>query len=108
MPTRPPTHRPFGVPAPTETRRNFDRARGSAHSRGYDRTWQRLRKAILAASPLCRFCDAAGMAVEATEVDHIQPIAERPDLRLDPDNLRGLCGPCHARRTADYLRGRRY
>jgi len=108
MPIRPPQHRPFGAPTPTETRRIFDRARGSAHRRGYDRTWQRLRKAILAAEPLCRFCTAAGLAVPAEEVDHIEPIAERPDLRLDPTNLRGLCSTCHGRRTADYLRGLRY
>jgi 5-methylcytosine-specific restriction protein A len=41
----------------------------------------------------------------ASDVDHIKPITERPDLRLDPSNFRSLCGPCHGKRTADYERG---
>ena len=31
--------------------------------------------------------------------DHIIPIEERPDLRLDLDNMRTLCSPCHGART---------
>lgn len=32
--------------------------------------------------------------------DHIVPIAERPDLRLDLDNLATRCDQCHNARTA--------
>lgn len=33
------------------------------------------------------------------EVDHIQPVRDRPDLAYVMDNLQALCGPCHARKT---------
>ena len=37
-------------------------------------------------------------------VDHIKTRKERPDLQLNMDNLRTLCGPCHSKRTrADQL-----
>lgn len=32
--------------------------------------------------------------------DHNIPIEERPDLRLDLDNLKTRCNACHARKTA--------
>jgi hypothetical protein len=32
-------------------------------------------------------------------VDHIIDIADRPDLRLDEDNLQSLCAQCHGRKT---------
>ena len=98
MPTRPPQHRPSFQPAPLT--RLHDRARGSASSRGYDRTWQKLRLVILARDPLCLFCLEQGRLVPSRQVDHIRPIAERPDLRLDPANLRGLCDSCHSAHTA--------
>lgn len=34
----------------------------------------------------------------ATLVHHVIPRSERPDLELDIDNLRSLCGICHNRR----------
>ncbi|MDQ1077995.1 HNH endonuclease [Pseudoroseomonas cervicalis] len=103
MPVKPPVHRPPHH-NPTETRREqlsaLDRRRGSSASRGYDGAWQRLRLQVLSDEPLCRFCHQAGRIVAATEVDHIQPIALRPDLRLARANLRSLCKPCHSRLTA--------
>jgi 5-methylcytosine-specific restriction protein A len=33
------------------------------------------------------------------EVDHIQPLRDRPDLAFDLANLQTLCGPCHAKKT---------
>jgi 5-methylcytosine-specific restriction protein A len=50
---------------------------------------------VLAEEPLCRFCRERGVLTEATEVDHIRSIEERPDLRLVRKNLRPLCKPCH-------------
>lgn len=83
--------------------------RGSAASRGYDRQWRKVRAAHLAREPLCRICKTSGIIEAATVVDHIQPIRERPDLRLDPSNLRSLCKTCHdrlnARQEAAELRG---
>jgi 5-methylcytosine-specific restriction endonuclease McrA len=31
--------------------------------------------------------------------DHIIPIEERPDLRLDLENMQTLCDPCHRRKS---------
>ena len=45
-------------------------------------------------------CMERGIVTPAREVDHIIPIVERPDLRLDPSNLRPLCTSCHSARTA--------
>lgn len=33
------------------------------------------------------------------EVDHIQPVRDRPDLSFTLTNLQCLCGRCHARKT---------
>lgn len=33
-------------------------------------------------------------------MDHVVPVRVAPDRRLDPTNLRTLCAPCHARKTA--------
>jgi 5-methylcytosine-specific restriction protein A len=69
--------------------------RQSASQRGYDATWRKLRRTQLAQEPLCRYCTQQGYTVTAEVVDHIAPVRERPDLRLDPDNLQSLCKECH-------------
>ncbi len=79
-----------------DRKRVVDRHRPSASKRGYDRAWQRLRLVILDRDPVCTICHAALSQV----VDHIEAVADAPHRRLDPDNLRGLCKPCHDRRTA--------
>lgn len=33
------------------------------------------------------------------EVDHIEPVRDRPDLAYSLTNLQTLCGRCHARKT---------
>ena len=91
MPTRPPAHRPAGLPTAAERRREVDRNRGTTAQRGYGSHWQRLRKVILASEPLCRSC-----GVIAEEVDNI----DGDSRNNDPANLRPLCKPCHSRRTA--------
>jgi 5-methylcytosine-specific restriction enzyme A len=78
----------------------------SPPARGYDWTWRKLRLAILAEEPLCRWCLAEDRLVAATEVHHVIPIAKRPDLRLDRANCVPLCAPCHSAHTrAEQLRG---
>jgi 5-methylcytosine-specific restriction enzyme A len=104
MPVSPPRHRPAGP----ERSLSFAIRRGSASKRGYDRTWEKLRRVILERDPLCVFCLPEGRLIASHQVDHIKPIDERPDLRLDPANLRGLCDTCHSKRTADYMHGNRY
>lgn len=103
MASRPPK---LGGPSPVITtqrqvaKKQADRRRGSAASRGYDAAWRRLRLAFLDANPLCRFCADADRVTAASVVDHIISFTERPDLRLDWSNLRPLCKPCHDRHTA--------
>lgn len=63
--------------------------------RGYGRDWQKLRKAFLAANPLCRYCADKGLVTAATVVDHIETIADAPQRRLDWKNLQSLCDHCH-------------
>ncbi|WP_419898597.1 HNH endonuclease signature motif containing protein [Roseomonas sp. USHLN139] len=84
----------------------LDRQRGSAFARGYDTAWRRLRLVVLGEEPLCRFCRERGVVRAATEVDHIAPIASRPDLRLAQANLRSLCRSCHAALTASGMQRR--
>jgi 5-methylcytosine-specific restriction protein A len=65
--------------------------------RGYDRVWSGLRRKYLAAHPICA---APGCTRPSVQVDHVQPIRLRPELRLRWDNLRAYCASCHSRRTA--------
>lgn len=60
----------------------------------YGADWQRLRARFLEANPTCVDCGSP-----ADTVDHIQPVKLRPDLRLDPANLRPMCKRCHDRHT---------
>ena len=46
--------------------------------------------------PLCEDCLEEGIVTpEHIEVDHVTPIEVRPDLRLDPANLRSRCRRHH-------------
>jgi len=102
MPTSAPKHRPPGQKTAKQRSVAFDRQRASATNRGYDADWRRLRDAKLAANPLCECEDCARdkRVTVAQVVDHIQPIAERPELRLAWSNLRSMAKTCHDRHTA--------
>lgn len=103
MPRAAPKHRPAGWLSDAQRRRDHDRQRPSAHKRQYDADWQKLRKQKLAADPLCE-CDDCQAGVKrvtgANVVDHIEPIAERPELRLVWSNLRSMAKTCHDKHTA--------
>ncbi|MFC5386311.1 HNH endonuclease [Aquamicrobium segne] len=45
-------------------------------------------------------CSTEGCGKPTTDVDHIQSIRERSDLRLVWANLRPFCHSCHSRHTA--------
>jgi 5-methylcytosine-specific restriction enzyme A len=80
-----------------------ERFRGTPQERGYDTAWVKLRRAKLAANPLCEIqTHCKGMIPEcrATEVDHRIPIEVRPDLRLVWENLQSACHACHSAKTA--------
>lgn len=70
--------------------------RGTPRVRG--RPWMRVRAGVLAASPLCVACEAAGVTRLATEVDHVVPLHRGGSNALA--NLQGLCRECHATKTA--------
>jgi len=60
--------------------------------RGYDAAWQRCREAYVAEHPMCEVC---GRDLTRA-VHHVRSLADRPDLRLDSENLLAVCGEaCH-------------
>ena len=56
--------------------------------------WRKLRASVLSSEPLCRHCQARGLIVPATEVDHRNGPS---DNRLE--SLQPLCKPCHSKQT---------
>jgi len=74
--------------------RLFDKIRGTACKRGYDRQWRKLRAVIIAQSPMCRACERR----PSTDVDHITP--KRRGGTDERENLQALCHQCHASKTA--------
>lgn len=95
MPNAPQTHR--SPHRATSAQR--EAYRGNSRQRGYDRNWEKVRAAYVAIHPLCEWCERNGLTVIVAEVDHIIPIKDRPDLRLDMDNLQSLCKSCHQVKT---------
>ncbi|WP_343728511.1 HNH endonuclease signature motif containing protein [Duganella sp.] len=63
--------------------------------RGYGGRWQRERAAYLQHHPLCVLCQARGLAVEATVVDHKVAHQGNEDLMWNQENWQPLCKPCH-------------
>ena len=61
--------------------------------------WRQLRVAHLELYPECQDCAAAGRATPAHSVDHVLPLRDRPDLALEPSNLKSLCKSCHSSKT---------
>lgn len=104
MPSAPPRHRPPGVKAPAERRREqrkaHDRKRGREQpwrALYKDPRWQRAREVQFAKQPLCERCLRAGHITGATVVNH--RIAHRGDevLFFDPSNHESTCKRCHDR-----------
>lgn len=75
--------------------------RAGARERGYDRAWEALAAKHRRAHPRCVECGAPAQAV-----DHVLPVRERPDLRLDPSNLQSLCRSHHQVKTAAETKAR--
>lgn len=68
-----------------------------SHSPGSTTRWRKLRSWKLDVNPKCEWPDCGR---PADQVDHKIPLAERPDLRYDWDNLQSLCAPHHTEKTA--------
>ncbi len=63
-----------------------------------DERWRKIRKAVLNDEPHCRQCRKEGKRVFATDVDHINNRADRPD-DYARSNLQPLCASCHSKKT---------
>jgi len=58
--------------------------------------WKTKRQSILRRDEyLCRECKRYGKTTPATTVHHILPLEQRPDLKLNSQNLISLCNECH-------------
>ena len=64
-------------------------------ARGYGYRWQQYRLRFLMKHPLCVRCEALGLVVEATVVDHVTPHQGDAALFWDERNHQALCKPCH-------------
>ena len=78
-----------------------DRARGTAHQRGYtSKGHQNFRREVLHRDPVCVICHLR-LSTIADHYPHSRreliELAMNPD---DPTRGRGLCKPCHDRHTA--------
>jgi 5-methylcytosine-specific restriction protein A len=79
-------------------RAEVDSLRPSAARRGYDARWRAIRLAHLKRHPLCVECEALGLGVPATDVDHVVPL--RRGGTHAASNLQSLCHIHHSRKTA--------
>ncbi len=80
-----------------------ERQRGTTKQRGYAAGWRDVRAIVLRRDGYeCRIQLLCGKGAgrsegdPATEVDHIIPVSEVPELRLVLSNLRAACKPCNA------------
>ena len=84
--------------------------RPSAARRGYDHTWQRLRRMKLNEQPLCAdpfsVHAALGEVVLATDVHHVDVVSDGNAVLTSLDRLQSLCHSCHSRVTATTTQGR--
>lgn len=70
--------------------------RAGASQRGYDASWQRIRKLVLDRDGWCCYqCQKMLSGADAT-VDHIIPMSQDPSLRLDTRNLAACCRSCNS------------
>lgn len=70
----------------------------SLKNRGFYHTpaWRKLRVVALQRDHyLCQACLKKHRFTKATEVHHIKPLEDFPELGLDLDNLMSLCWQCH-------------
>jgi 5-methylcytosine-specific restriction enzyme A len=95
MVKNPKTFRASWLPSKQQVRQYHDRDRGSAWSRGYDANWQRARLVHLSESPVCVCCQANGVIVPATMVDHVVPHKGNPDVFWNKADWQSLCDWCH-------------
>lgn len=58
--------------------------------------WKSKRRNILRRDDYrCQECKRYGKSITATTVHHIEPLKDKPELRLEGNNLISLCNKCH-------------
>lgn len=58
--------------------------------------WKVKRERILKRDDyMCKECKRYGKTTGATTVHHIYPLEERPEIKLNNNNLISLCSKCH-------------
>jgi hypothetical protein len=70
------------------------------------KAWRDLRRAKLAAQPVCEQCAKRGLSVLAEAVDHIVEIRHGGDPFPPLAGLMSLCVPCHSIKTNAVTAGR--
>ena len=103
MPTKPKTFGP-SVSRSKRQQQVADNERGTWVER-YGKGWYKLRRHVIATSPLCVHCLVKGRPTQAREIDHIIPVSMGGTNDLS--NLQALCLDCHSRKTASESRARR-
>jgi 5-methylcytosine-specific restriction protein A len=71
-----------------------DAERPTAHARGYDGSWNKIRASYLRRHPQCAICRVR----EATDVHHLVRVKDGGGH--SDSNLMALCHSCHSRITA--------
>jgi 5-methylcytosine-specific restriction protein A len=94
MPTAPIPH---NFEQTQQRKRDYEKQRSDEKSFYWSTRWRKFRRAFLASHPLCWWCKQRGIVKQATEIDHIKPRIEWPELSVDADNCRPGCKSCHAK-----------
>ncbi|UVD88826.1 MAG: HNH endonuclease [Staphylococcus haemolyticus] len=71
------------------------------------KAWEVVRQEVLKRDNYeCTWCKQEGkVTTTGLEIDHIEELHIRPDLKLEPDNLRTLCKACHNKRHQRFQYG---
>ena len=83
--------------APTMQAGSWRTSGQTAAQRGYGYKWQKAREQFLRENPLCVMCEAEGLVVVATVVDHKVPHRGDQKLFWRRSNWQPLCATHHSR-----------
>ena len=75
--------------------KKYQHTQSRAGSFYHSSDWKKLSNRLLTERKYCEICGEA----YATDVHHIRPVADYPELALDESNLLCLCKTCHAHET---------
>lgn len=114
MPNKPKRHDPLPpyLRAKVQAQAEADRKRRiqqyeATPERAADRAWYNAKRwrdfrayaLSLPENALCRGCKAQGIITPSTQLDHVKPRKEFPELAYELSNVQGMCGKCHRAKT---------